>query len=183
MVIQIRLLIIHYSHNQYWMLHRAQSLRFHKHNIIQTVLLFHHHNQLHRNSSLGNQSWRQTNSLYGTIVVQKKWLPGRTIVGRSGQTIKGNQLIVILREILCCYNKQLPGRTIVGCSKHTKHSPIINTQCIYDYFKTSFIVWNKSSLFHILFVRSWIYFSQLWLSWFFLHHLPQVMTRDHYSTS
>ena len=62
-----------------------------------------------------------------TIVVRNKRLPGRTIVSRSRQTIKGNQLIVILREIICCYNKQLPGRTIVVQNKQsTPPSSILN---------------------------------------------------------
>ena len=87
------------------------------------------------------------------LLFETIWLSGRTIVGRSRQPTKGNQLIVISREILYCYINQLPGCTIVDCLRQIKHSPIINTQCIYDYFKISFIVWNESSLFQLCRIR------------------------------
>ena len=89
-----------------------------------------------------------------TIVARNKRLPGHTIVGCSKQTTyKGNQLIVISKEI------------------QIKHSPIINTECIYDYyFKIRFIVWIESSLFQLCRIRD---ISHNFSAVIVLHHLPE----------
>ena len=79
---------------------------------------FLHHNQLRQNLSAINQCDKPIHCM-SPFLFETIHLPGRTIVSRLRQTTKGNQLIDILREILCCYNKQLPGRTIVGRSRQT----------------------------------------------------------------